>query len=166
MLRARAVAGLALYACLGGFDTIPARQLQRPGGMALETAQNRGVRIEGSIDLSTLVPVTRSQFHPARGRIPGEPLFDIVFIVAPADKSYRLRTGAERPVGSYVREALKKPMSGRNRERFRVPRPLMSGGFVGMTLPASLPACILAMHHAGQQQEERNVNYQIMRPLN
>lgn len=101
-----AVTGFALHAGFGRQDAIARSQLQGSGGVALETAQNGRVGIEGAIDLTTLLTMAWSDFHAPGGGIPTEAVFEVVFVVAAADKGDGLRTGSEGPIGLDLRKAV------------------------------------------------------------
>lgn len=89
-----------------------------------------------------------------------------MFIVALRYKRNCLFAGAESPIRPHAGKVAEKRMSGRNRERSRVSRPLMSNRFLRVTALARFPACILAPYREGQLQEKRCASYQIIRPLN
>src|SRR5437773_2503561 len=69
---ARAVAGLALHAGLGGRDLRSGAERERTGRVALEAAQNRRVRVEGAVALTVRRPVAGREGGRLRGGVVAE----------------------------------------------------------------------------------------------
>jgi hypothetical protein len=91
------VANLALHAGLGGLNSGARGKLQGASGMALETAEDCSVWIEGTIFFTFRGAVARSQRHGTGGRVPTRAMLEVGILINSADERDCLQPGAERP---------------------------------------------------------------------
>ncbi len=107
--------------------------------MALETAENCGARIEGTVPDTLPVGVTWRQRERFRPCVIAQPMLYIPAVFGPADIRHGLTSCAESPfAGTAARSYRKSP---------RVAGFRLTGELRRMARPAGFGACILPLNH-------------------
>ncbi len=163
------MARLALYARFRRFDAEPLAQSQRPGGMTLETFQDRRTRVKSAISLSGRCPMPGSQAELSGRLIVTRALFDVILVIHAANKGHGLISGAKRPVRLDSAKSLAKRMRVEGEQRTGVRCPSLRGALGRMARRANLgPNEGLARSYPGQRKENEDstAGYQTSLPLN